>query len=172
MSLGELGQLLWSAQGISTRFHDDTYRTAPSAGALYPLELCVMAGNVEGLEPGTYVYAPEPHALTKLHGGDTRYALPHLAFKQDWLARAPVVFVFFSVESRTAAKYGEETARPYVWMEAGHAAQNALLQAEALGLRGCVVAAISDRVSLAKQLGVPEEWSPMVLIPLGAPLDL
>lgn len=162
LSLVEVGQLAWAAQGVT---HRDGLRTAPSAGALYPLELYVVAGAVEGLEPGVYRYRPEGHYLEATAGGDRRAALARAALDQSWVADAAAIFVFTAVYQRTARKYGERAVR-YVHMEVGHAAQNLFLQAEAFGLGSVVVGAFDD-ARVAKVLDLPEDRMPLSLMPVG-----
>jgi len=161
VTLEELSQLLWAAQGIT---HPRGLRTAPSAGALYPLELFVVAGNVAELPAGTYRYEPEGHHLVRVAEGDQRAALAGAALGQSPIRKAPVVIAIVADERKTTIKYGERGVR-YVHLEAGHAAQNICLQAEALGLGSVVIGAFSDRdvASLLRSAG----QQPLYLIPLG-----
>lgn len=163
LSLDEVGQLLWAAQGVTA---PGGLRTAPSAGALYPLEVTLVAGAVDGLQPGLYRYLPASHALTPLGGGDRRAALSRAALHQTWLQEAPAAFAFGAVEARTAAKYGTRSPR-YVHIEVGHAAQNLLLQARALGLAAGVIGAFDD-AKVAEVLGMRDEEKPLYLIPVGS----
>ena len=158
----EVAQLAWAAQGVVTR---SGFRTAPSAGALYPLELYVVAGNVEGLRPGVYRYQPSLHRLAPLAEGDHRRAIAAAALGQDWLKQAAAILVLAAVEQRSTAKYGERGVR-YAYMEAGHAAQNVLLQATALGLGSTVVGAFSDG-DLESALALGGDARPVCLIPVG-----
>lgn len=162
LRLADISQLLWSAQGIT---HARGYRTAPSAGALYPLELYVVAGNVEDLAPGVYHYQAVANRLSKTRTGDQRRSLARSALAQTWIADAPAVVVFAAVYTRTTRKYGERGER-YVHMEVGHAAQNLFLQAAALGLDTVVVGAFRDD-QLADVLQLPAEVQPLVLMPVG-----
>jgi SagB-type dehydrogenase family enzyme len=164
LSLGALSQLLWAAQGIT---HPDGYRTAPSAGALYPLELHVVVGAVTGLRPGVYRYEPGRHRLTLHAEGDLRNELAVAALEQDWVAEAPAVLVLSAVYARTARKYGARAPR-YVHMEVGHAAQNVYLQAVALDLATVMVGAFHDR-RLQQVLRLPSELEPLGLMPVGKP---
>ena len=164
LSLAEVAQLLWAAQGISS---DQGLRTAPSAGALYPLELHLLAGEVEDLNAGSYRYDPARHALTAEKVGDLRTATAAAALHQDWIAQAPVIVVIAAVDARTTRKYGRRGVR-YVHMEAGHAGQNLLLQAVALGLGGAIVGAFDD-TQLHRLLDLPEDERPLALIALGHP---
>jgi len=155
----QLSQLLWAAQGTT---HDDGLRTAPSAGALYPLEIYIVTSE------GVHHYESAPHRLTLARTGDPRPAMCRGALDQDSIRKAPAVFVIAAVYARTVKEYDEEWSRRYVDMEAGHAAQNLLLQAVAQGLGGVPIGAFhEDRVHRA--LGLPEHEEPVYLIPVGHP---
>ncbi|MBK7517012.1 MAG: SagB/ThcOx family dehydrogenase [Betaproteobacteria bacterium] len=129
LTAAEAGQLLWSAQGENRAGGG---RTAPSAGATYPLVLYLVAGRVEGLAAGVYRYAPQGHRLAAPAPGDARSAVAAAARGQAWAAEAPAIVVIAAEPSRTAARYGARAER-YVAMEAGAAAQNLQSQAVALG---------------------------------------
>jgi SagB-type dehydrogenase family enzyme len=163
LDLADVGQLLWAAQG-STR---DARRTAPSAGALYPLETYLVASHVEGVPAGVYRYQSDAHRLTRLAAGNRAAALALAALGQDWLAEAAAIVVLAAVEQRTTAKYGRRGVR-YVWMEAGHAAQNVLLQAAALGIGATPVGAFDD-AQVHEVLGLSAAEQPLYLFPLGRP---
>lgn len=162
LSLTQISRLLWAAQGIRP---GTDRRTAPSAGALYPLELSLLAGRVEGLSSGLYRYHPHEHGLNPLLAGDLRIALAEAALGQDWISDAPAALVVSGVYRRTRSKYGERAER-YVHIEAGHAAQNVLLQAVDLGLGATVVGAFDDRV-LQRLLRLSEREQPLLIIPVG-----
>lgn len=162
LSLEELGQLLWAGQGVT---HRRGLRTAPSAGALYPLELYAVVGSLEGLEAGIYHYRPGGHSLTKVADGDRRRSLARAALHQSWVKEASVVIVFAAVVERTRRKYGRRAER-YVHMEVGHAGQNLFLQAEALGLATVVVGAFKDD-DVSAVLGLPARTRPLSLMPIG-----
>ena len=155
----ELGQLLWAAQGTTD---GRGYRTAPSAGALYPLEVYVATAD------GLFRYEVDRHALAVVRRADLRPALHEAALGQAAVGRAPAVFVIAAVYERTAAKYGAERSPRYVHLEAGHAAQNLLLQAVALGLGAVSIGAFDD-AGVQQALGLPEEEQPLYLIPVGEP---
>jgi len=161
LELSAIGQLLWAAQGITD---PQGLRTAPSAGALYPLELYVVAGNVDGLAPGVYHYHPGRHRLQQTRPDDLRHLLARAAHGQSWVRTAAAVVVVTAVYDRTTRKYGDRGIR-YVHMEVGHAAQNLFLQAEALGLAAVVVGAFEDDV-VATTLGLPTDAQPLMLIPI------
>lgn len=162
VSLAAVGQLLWAAQGINS---PQGLRTAPSAGALYPLELHLIAGAVTGLPVGHYRYLPKGHALQFLGSGDLREQVARAALRQSWIAQAPALVVISAVEARTTGKYGQRGIR-YVHMEVGHASQNLLLQAVALGLDTATVGAFDD-AALKRLLALPEGEQPLVILPFG-----
>lgn len=154
----EVGQLAWAAQGVTD---EAGYRTAPSAGALYPLELYV------GTPAGVYRYDPHDHRLVLHVEGDPRPALQRASLGQEAIGLAPAVFIIAAVYERTEVKYGARTTR-YVHMEAGHAAQNILLQAVALDLGAVPIGAFDDD-RLAAALSLPNDEKPLYLIPVGHP---
>jgi SagB-type dehydrogenase family enzyme len=159
LTVTELGQLLWAAQGISD---DGGYRTAPSAGALYPLELYVAT------EEGVCHYLPEGHRWQVVSQSDVRQDLYEAALRQDAVRQAPAVFVIAAVYDRTAQKYGSLRSPRYVHLEAGHAAQNLLLQAVALGLGAVPIGAFADG-QVQEAMGLPADHEPLYLIPVGHP---
>jgi len=164
LTLAEVSQLLWAAQGITD---PEGKRTAPSAGALYPLEVFLVAGGQDELPAGVYRYRPQGHDLIPVVQGDQRAKLAGAALEQDWLNDAPVTIVIAALYERTARKY-KLRARRYVQMEVGHAAQNVHLQAVALDLRTVVVGAFDDaEVKRVLTLAVNEE--PLCLMPVGRP---
>jgi SagB-type dehydrogenase family enzyme len=153
-----LSQLLWAAQGETD---PRGYRAAPSAGALYPLELYLVT------EKGLFHYKPDDHSLMRLGEGDMREGVWRAGLEQDSLRDAPAIFVITAVYARTAAKYGARAER-YVHLEAGHAAQNLLLQAVALDLGAVPIGAFDDEAVQAV-LSLPEDHAPLYLIPVGHP---
>ena len=162
LSLSEVGQLLWAAQGVTAA---DGARTAPSAGALYPLDAWVVANRVDKLEAGFYRYDGASHRLWTHLWGDLAMTLGHATEGQAWVARAPAVIVLTAAYSRTARKYGKR-ARRYVHMEAGHAAQNVYLQALPLGLGTTAVGAFDDD-EVRRLLRLPHDLKPLILMPVG-----
>lgn len=162
LDLVEISQLVWSAQGITTT---RGFRTAPSAGALYPLELYVIAGRVENLSSAIYKYRPRQHELIKIISGDKRMALSRAALNQGAIRKAPAVLLFCAVYERTTGKYGHRGIR-YVHMEVGHAAQNICLQAIALGLRTAVIGAFRDD-AVKEIVHLPAGEQPLYLVPVG-----
>jgi SagB-type dehydrogenase family enzyme len=164
LDLATVGQLLWSAQGITD---PGGLRTAPSAGALHPLELLVLIGAGEGLDAGLYRYRPRTHALVPVATGDRRQAVAEASLGQGWMAQAPVLLVVAAEVARTAGRYGDRAPR-YVHMEVGHAAQNVYLQATALGLGTTVVGAFQDG-ALAHLLELRPGEIPLAVLPVGRP---
>jgi len=160
----EVSQLLWSAQGITDR---DGLRTAPSAGALYPLALYLVAGNVERLAAGVYKYASDGHRLDPVVLGDRRGELAAAALDQECVAHSAAVLAITAVERRTMRKYGARGVR-YVHIETGHAGQNICLQATALGLGAVTVGAFDDE-AVKRVLHLPGEETALYLIPIGRP---
>ncbi len=162
ITLNDLSQLLWAAQGITS---EEGFRTAPSAGALYPLELYVVAGNVDGLSGGVYRYRAEGHTLQRIRDGDLRGNLSECALHQTQITGAAVDIVFAAVFKRTTAKYGERGVR-YVYIEAGHAAQNVYLQAGALGLGVCAVGAFYEQ-EVSELLALSGDETPIYILTVG-----
>lgn len=156
LTLEEISQLLWAAQGVT---NSKGYRTAPSAGGLYPLEVYVVTPE--------YVlhYLPAHHQVEVHAVGDRRASLQAAGLSQSAIGDAPAVFVITGVFGRTEAKYGSRATR-YVWLEAGHAAQNLVLQAAALDLGGVTIGAFTD-ASVTRVLGLPSNHKPLYVIPIG-----
>jgi SagB-type dehydrogenase family enzyme len=138
-----LSQLLWASQGISLYREEHQFRTAPSAGALYPIESYVLINHVEGLKPGIYHYDILRHKLTLIREGDFGKAMAQAAFGQRMVMNAPVVFVWSALVERSKWKY-EQRAYRYIYLDAGHIAQNLALAAVSLGLGSCQIGAFFD----------------------------
>ena len=153
----QIGQLLWAAQGITS---PEGLRTAPSAGALYGLEMYVATAA------GVYRYVSESHQLEAHSTKDLRTSLYRAAWEQEPVLAASVVFLIAGVYRRLAAKYGEARSPRYVHLEAGHAAQNLILQAVALGLGSVPVGAFDDH-KVQEALSLPSHQVPLYLIPVG-----
>ena len=162
LTLTEVSQLLWSAQGIT---HSRGYRTAPSAGALYPLELYIAAGNVIDLPEGIYKYLPHEHELVLITKGDKRRTLSGAALGQSCIKNGAAVIVISAVYERTTVKYGERGIR-YVHNEVGHAGQNISLQAVALNLGTVVVGAFNDN-EVKTIMNMSDNERPLYLMPVG-----
>ena len=162
ITIAEAAQLLWAAQGVT---NDKGNRTAPSAGALFPLETYLVAGNVEGLNAGIYRYSPRGHGLAPVAEGDLRTRIAAISSDQKWIADCAAIIVFSAVVARTAAKYRERSVR-YVQFEAGHAAQNACLQAVALG-RGTTAIGAFDDDKVKRILRMDADEVPLYMVTVG-----
>ncbi len=159
LSMEQMGQLAWAAQGVTDPGRN--LRTAPSAGATYPMELYLVSAQ------GMYRYRAEGHQLLQIAETDLRAPLASAALGQSSVSAAPVVVVITAVFERTARSYGDRAAR-YVYIEAGHIAQNIHLQAVAMGLGSVPVGAFDD-AQVAEVLDLPDDHEPVYLIPVGRP---
>jgi SagB-type dehydrogenase family enzyme len=162
LTLAEVSQLLWAAQGITGSFG---FRTAPSAGALYPLEVYIVVGNVKDLPAGIYKYRPHKHELEMVVKGDKRNELYRAALSQSSVRDAAAVIIFSAVYERTTVKYGERGIR-YVYIEAGHAAQNVFLQTVSLNLGAVVIGAFYDD-EMKKIMKITDREQPLYIMPVG-----
>jgi SagB-type dehydrogenase family enzyme len=162
LGFADVGQLLWAAQGITG---GGRLRAAPSAGALYPLETYLVAGDVQALGAGVYRYQPGGHDLVMVKAGDIRRELAQAATDQECVRDGAVVIVIAAMYGRTTTKYGQRGIR-YVHMEAGHAAQNVYLQATALGLGTVAVGAFRD-TDVKRIIELPSDQEPLYLMPVG-----
>ena len=177
---------MWAAQGVTQPMEEPPpgfswewrggMRTAPSAGALYPLELYAVIGDVEELEPGVYQYLPAEHALARVASpdpppasapDDRREALSGAALRQLAIRNAPTVLVLAGVVERTAAKYGDRAER-YVHIEVGAAAQNVYLECESLELGTVFIGAFDDE-AVAGVLGLSGDERVYGMMPIGHP---
>ena len=152
LSLGRLSYLLWASTGIGRAEDGYEFRTAPSAGALYPIETYIVANDVRKLEPGLYHYAIRSHELEQLKTTDLRRSIATAALGQVMCATAPVVFVWTAIVERSKWKYRRRAYR-YIYLDAGHIAENLALAAVSLGLGTCQIGALFDD-ELNKILGV------------------
>ena len=143
LSLKNLSQILWATQGITRTVHGHAFRTAPSAGALYPVETYLSLYNTENIEPGIYHYSVESHELEQIQLGDFRMETARAALDQDMAYAANAVFIWTAVFPRSKWKYKQRAYR-YVYLDAGHIAENLALAAVALGLGSCQIAALYD----------------------------
>ncbi|MEJ2013499.1 MAG: SagB/ThcOx family dehydrogenase [Anaerolineales bacterium] len=153
------GQLLWAAQGITSA---DGFRTAPSAGAMYPLELYLATTEWMGR------YIPHSHALEILQRQDLRRQIAHAALEQEFIDQAPCSILLAAVLERTTRRYGPDRSPRYIAIEVGHAAQNLILQATSLGL-GCVPVGAFNDTQMASVFNLPPSQKPFYLITLGWP---
>jgi SagB-type dehydrogenase family enzyme len=161
LTLAEISQLVWAAQGIKDQ--KDGGRTAPSAGALYPLEVYVFASNVIDLSPGIYKYNSQNHELLQLIAEDKKSDL-FTAVNQTSVNKAPVSIVITG-NYQVLAKYSEK-AEQFVHQESGHTAQNICLQAVSLQL-GTVTIGSFDEDAVKKVLPMPFEEHALYVMPVG-----
>jgi len=160
LTLKEIGQLLWAAQGVTEKWGG---RTAPSAGALYPLEIYLLAGEVEGLKTGLYRSSPGDHSISLTTADDLRGQITEASLGQDQILKAPATLIITALYQRTTRKYGERGVR-YVLQEVGSVCQNIHLQAESLNLGTVWIGAFDDR-QVKEALGIAEE--PLAIMPVG-----
>ncbi|MBU4534578.1 MAG: SagB/ThcOx family dehydrogenase [Euryarchaeota archaeon] len=171
LSLNEVSQILWAAQGITDV--ENNLRAAPSAGATYPLELYILVGEngVDGLEAGLYHYIPESHSLEKMVEGDLRQKLYQSCNNQESVRNAPASIIITAFVQRTQDRYLDpDISAKYVHMEAGHAGQNIFLQSTALGLGTVSVGAINQAL-MRDLLKSGQDEEALYVFPVGYPLN-
>ena len=162
LNVSEVSQLLWSAQGIT---NERGFRTAPSAGATFPLEMFLVVSNVDGLKKGLYHYHPEGHQLEFMREADLAEPLYRASLSQSMIIDGGIVLVFGAVFERTTQRYGERGIR-YVHNEIGHASQNVHLQAASLDLGTVVIGAYDDdEVEAILRLG--DQYRVLYMMPVG-----
>jgi len=171
LSVEDISQLLWAAYGVTKSYESPAFlrgglKTAPSAGALYPLELYLIAWNNDQLKNGIYKYISEVHSLKLVMSGDKRDELSTAAWDQTWLKDAAGAIVYSAVFSRTSDKYGTRGEERYVCMDLGHSAQNVYLQGVALGIGTCAIGAFNDN-KLKELINMPEDETPLYIMPIG-----
>jgi len=165
--LKQFSQILWGAYGVTDRKYGSFLKTAPSAGALYPLDIygVVGQGSVETLAPGIYHFRPENHAIELVKQGDLRAEVARQALQQMWMAKAPLMLVITGEYNRSSIKYGLRGAT-YTHIEAGHVGQNVFLQAEAIGLRAGIVGAFNNQ-QIIRAMGLSTSHDPLLIMPVG-----
>jgi SagB-type dehydrogenase family enzyme len=167
LTLKQFSQILWGACGVTAQKYGFFLKTAPSAGALYPLDIygVVGQGGVETLTPGIYHFRSENHAVELLKQGDLRAEVARHALHQMWMAKAPFMLVITGEYSRSSMKYGPRGVT-YTHIEAGHVGQNIFLQAEAIGLKAGIVGAFDNR-GVVTTMGIPPSHDPLLIMPVG-----
>lgn len=143
ITLQQLSQLLWAIQGVTKQQGPYYFRTAPSAGALYPIETYLMISRIEGVEAGFYHYVVVQHGLEQLKTGDFASETAQAALDQSMVRTAPVTFIWTAIFQRSKWKYHQRAYR-YIYLDAGHIAQNLALAAVGMGLGSCQIAALYD----------------------------
>jgi len=139
----QLSYLLWTTTGIRRKEYNFEYRTAPSAGALYPIETYLIINNVEEISEGIYHYSIKDHVLEELKLGDFGIEISNAALGQNMCAKAPIVFVWTAIFERSKWKY-EQRGYRYIYLDAGHIGHNLALSATSLNLGSCQIAALFD----------------------------
>lgn len=143
LPINDLSFLIWAMQGVTGRYGDTLFRTAPSAGALYPIETYLMVRSVDGLKQGIYHYRVTSFELELIREGDLSSEVAMAALSQGMITRSQVTFIWTAVVERSKWKYRERAYR-YIYLDAGHICQNLYLGAEALGLGCCAIGAFFD----------------------------
>jgi len=143
VSMEELAFMLWASQGITAKSENYSFRTAPSGGALYPIETYFSANRVEGLNPGLYHFDVENFSIDRLTTTDSAEAVAAACLNQKFMAQAAVSFLWSAVLRRSMSKYGNRGMR-YILLDAGHICQNLVIAAEATGNGACPIAAFYD----------------------------
>jgi SagB-type dehydrogenase family enzyme len=165
LTLKQLSQVLWAAQGITDI--GEFKRAAPSAGALYPMDIYGVVGKdcIEKMDPGIYLYEPAGHSISLVKEGDFRRDIAIASLGQMWMAHAPLTLVITAEYSRITVKYRQRGIR-YAIMEAGHIGQNIFLQSQAMGLEAGVVGAFEDQ-KVTQVMGSKKTHEPLLLMPVG-----
>jgi len=170
ISAEDLSQILWAAYGITKPLDHPRamggLRTAPSAGATYPLNIYVLVGNVKDIEPGVYKYVSDGHKIIQVNDKDIRTDLCAAALNQEMIKDAPVSLFYSATYSRSTKIYGTRGSERYVCIDLGHSAENVYLQAEALHLGTCAIGAFADD-EVKKVMQLPEEETPLYIMPIG-----
>jgi len=169
LTLNQFSQMLWAAYGVTAVTPGRQLKTAPSAGATYPIDIYAVVGEggVASVAPGIYHYLPESHSTRSVGAGDVRTKVASACLRQMWMTRAPLLIVITGDYARCSAKYGARGV-VYTNIEAGHVGQNVFLQAEALGLKAGIVGAF-EKEDLGKALGIPAAHEPLLVMPVGFP---
>lgn len=164
LSLNQISQLLWSAQGITDK---RGFRSTPSAGATYPLEIliCVSKDKIEKLVGGTYCYLPIRHSLILQEEGEFGTKLSEACFHQRFIAQVPLNIIIVAEFSRTTKHYGER-GRQYIYIEVGHVGQNIYLQVISLNLATVAIGAFNDS-KVSRVLNLPSNFVPLYVMPIG-----
>lgn len=165
ITLEQLSTLCWAGLGITQE--GGFKRAAPSAGALYPIMLYVAVGtgSVQGVDAGVYKYVPKGHGLHLVRSEDQRAAIARASLEQTWMRHAAISFVIAADYDRITPKYGKRGIL-YAHYEAGHVAENIMLEAVALGLASGIVGAFSDE-EVAREAGISERELPLLVLPVG-----
>ena len=143
IEIEQISYLLWASTGIQRNMGNFGFRTAPSAGALYPIETYILINNCQQIDPGIYHYNIKDHSLEQIKEGDNSVSFAKAALDQKMIALAPISFIWTAIFQRSKWKYKQRAYR-YCYLDAGHIAAHLSLAAVALGLGSCQVAAFYD----------------------------
>ena len=158
LSLEELSFLLWGTQGVKELAREGriTLRTVPSGGAMHPFETYLVIQQVEGLEPGLYRYIATQHKLLLLstEGADKyQETMTELSWKQSFVGKSAVVFIWTARPYRTEYRYGEDSLKD-ICMSVGHICQNLYLACEGLPNTGTCAILAYDQDGVDKFLNI------------------
>lgn len=169
LALKQFSQILWGAYGVTAKVPGYYLKTAPSAGALYPIDIYAVVGEggVDTLAPGVYHFRPKNHSIECVKEGDVRAAVATHSVHQMWMAEAPVMLVITGEYARCTIKYGRRGVT-YTHIEAGHVGQSIFLQVEALGLKAGIVGAFNNK-QIIKTMGILPSHDPLLIMPVGFP---
>lgn len=165
LTIEDVSQLLWAAGGERVDAVTAASRTFPSAGACYPLEFYLVAGEVDGILPGLYRYMPESHTLEMVFEGDLRGQLASASYGQSMIKYAPATIAITAEYARTTNRYGKRGER-YIYMDCGHSGENIYLMAAVRGLGTVAVGAFDDS-KVKEVLKLPKNEEPLYLFPVG-----
>lgn len=168
LKIEQVGQLLWSACGVTIDGVTGPTRAYPSAGAIYPIKIYLVVNNVLGLEKGIYLYIYNSHELQLIKKGDFRGKLLEASYNQFMVSEASINIILTGLYNRVISRYGERGERRYICMDVGHAGQNIHLQCVSLGL-GTVVIGAFDDVRVAQILELQPDEKPLYIMPVGVP---
>lgn len=135
--------MLWASTGIQRKEFGYDFRTAPSAGALYPIETYLVINRVKNITPGVYHYSIKDHSLEELKTGDYGIKISDAALGQIMCADCSVVFIWTAIFDRSKWKYSQRSYR-YIYLDAGHIAENLALAATSINLGSCQIGALFD----------------------------
>ncbi|MFW6134645.1 MAG: SagB/ThcOx family dehydrogenase [Elusimicrobiota bacterium] len=166
LSIKDLSQIIWAAGGLRINGVSSASRTIPSAGGIYPLKFYVLAGNVENVKQGLYIYKYEDHSLERIINRDIRDELSAASFSQSMIKYAPATVVITSVTSKIASRYGNRGANRYAPMECGHSGQNIYLMAESRGISTVAIGAFND-IKVGEVMNLSEDEKPVYIFPVG-----
>jgi SagB-type dehydrogenase family enzyme len=166
ISIDDLSYILWCSYG----FKKDGGRVVPSAGALYPLDIYIIAGSIEGernmgIIPGIYHYLPDKHQIELIKKGDIRKDVANASLSQMWMASAPCMIAITCEYKRITSKYRDRGIR-YAHMEAGNVSQNIFLATFNTGLGCGIVGAFNDDL-VKTVMGINRMREPLLIMPIG-----